>query len=172
MASLAVHDALRVSCELETDIKWPNDLLVNERKLCGILAETVETRLGRAVIIGIGINLTADALPVALRDRATSVQTETNNSVELKAVLQALVNALERRYEMLQSAGGRDEIIREWCARSSYASGKRIRIANGEEILAGTTRGLESNGALRVETDAGEIKSVSAGDVTILGTSV
>ena len=171
MASLAVHDALRVSCKLETDIKWPNDLLVNERKLCGVLAETVETPLGRAVIIGIGINLTADALPVALQDRATSVEMETNNSAESKAVLQALVNALERRYELLQSTGGRDEIIREWCARSSYASGKRIRIANGEEILAGTTRGLESNGALRVETDAGEIKSVSAGDVTILGTT-
>jgi BirA family biotin operon repressor/biotin-[acetyl-CoA-carboxylase] ligase len=168
MASLAAHDALRVSCDLETDIKWPNDLLVNDRKLCGILAETVDTRLGRAVIVGIGINLTAEAFPIALKATATSVQTATNNSADLEAVLQALVKALERRYEMVQAAGGEDDIIREWSARSSYASGKRIRIANGEEILAGTTRGLERDGALRVETDAGEIKLVRAGDVTIV----
>jgi len=63
MAALAVSDALRDACELKTDIKWPNDLLAGERKICGILAEAIETDKGRAVVVGIGINLTTEAFP-------------------------------------------------------------------------------------------------------------
>ena len=63
MAAVAVNDALREACSLETDIKWPNDILANDGKLCGILAETVETRLGRAVVAGVGINLTKHSFP-------------------------------------------------------------------------------------------------------------
>ena len=57
MAALAVHDALMRACALQADIKWPNDLCVDDRKLCGILAETVETASGPAAVVGIGINL-------------------------------------------------------------------------------------------------------------------
>ncbi len=167
-AALAVHDALLEACSLKTDIKWPNDILANNRKLCGILAETVETPNGRAVVLGIGINLTSSAFPPELRESATSVQLETGKVPDLENVLQHLMVALERRYEVLQSASAGDEIIREWSERSSYASGKRIRIASGQEVLEGTTRGLESDGGLRVETDEGEIRIVRAGDVTEL----
>src|SRR5215510_13717963 len=72
MAALAVGDALAEASEVYTDIKWPNDLLSSERKICGILAEAVEAPTGRAVIVGIGINLTADAYPAVLAEVATS----------------------------------------------------------------------------------------------------
>src|SRR5947209_14712523 len=62
-AALAVSDALAESCALETDIKWPNDLLAGGRKLCGILAETFETPRGRAVVLGVGVNLANSAFP-------------------------------------------------------------------------------------------------------------
>src|SRR6266853_5410931 len=58
MAALAVSDALMKSCGLRADIKWPNDILANDRKLCGILAETIEKVNASAAIVGIGINLT------------------------------------------------------------------------------------------------------------------
>ncbi|MDQ3472943.1 MAG: biotin--[acetyl-CoA-carboxylase] ligase, partial [Acidobacteriota bacterium] len=58
-AALAVHDALLEAYSLKTDVKWPNDILSNNRKLCGILSETVETTIGRALVLGIGINLTS-----------------------------------------------------------------------------------------------------------------
>lgn len=169
-AALAVHDALLEAYSLKTDIKWPNDILANNRKLCGILAETVETPNGRAVVLGIGINLTSSAFPPELRESATSVQLETGKVPDLEIILRNLMIALERRYEMLQSVRGGEEILREWSVRSSYASGKRIRVANEQEVLEGTTRGLESDGALRVETDQGEIRIVRAGDVTELRT--
>lgn len=171
-AALAVHDALLETYSLKTDIKWPNDILSNNRKLCGILAETVDTKEGRALVLGIGINLTSSAFPPEVHEIATSVQLEIGKVPNLEIILRNLMIALQRRYEMLQSVCGGEEILREWSVRSSYASGKRIRVANGQEVLEGTTRGLESDGSLRVETDEGEIRIVRAGDVTELRTLV
>ena len=167
-AALAVHDALLEALSLNTDIKWPNDVLANKRKLCGILAETVETAQGRAVVLGIGINLTSSAFPPEVDEFATSAQFETGKLPDLENILRSLMLAIERRYEMLQSVRGDEDIVREWSARSSYARGKRVRVANGQEIIEGTTRGLAADGALRVETDGGEIRMVRAGDVTEL----
>ena len=169
-AALAVHDALLEASSLNTDIKWPNDVLANNRKLCGILAETVETTKGRAVVLGIGINLTSSAFPPEVDVIATSVQLETGKLPDLETILRSLMLAIERRYERLQSVHGGEDIVREWSVRSSYASGKRIRVANGQEIVEGTTRGIERDGGLRVETNNGEIRIVRAGDVTALRT--
>lgn len=168
MAALAVADALKEACALDVDIKWPNDILAGERKLCGILAEAIETETGRAAIIGIGINLGESALPPELRDTATSVEAVIGSVPEIKTVLHALVRAIEDRYARLQAVGGDQETLREWAARSSYAEGRRVRVALDAEIIEGTTRGLERDGALRVETGTGEIKVVRAGDVTAL----
>lgn len=166
MTALAVQDALLDSCELQTDIKWPNDVLFNEKKLSGILAETVESPDGRALVVGIGINLSRHSFPSELESVATSVEAATGNQPNLEVVLQALARSLETRYPTLQTPNGPIAIAREWCARSSYCQGKRIRVSDGDESFVGTTRGLEGDGALRVETDGGEIRIVRAADVT------
>ncbi|MDQ1640298.1 MAG: BirA family transcriptional regulator [Pyrinomonadaceae bacterium] len=166
MAAVAAHDALLTTCSLETDIKWPNDILVDEKKVCGILAETVETPSGRAVVIGIGINLTQNAFPTELETIATSVEAATGVAPELTNLLESLVRELTTHYDVLNQPGGNAEIIRAWCMRSSYCEGKVIRAAEGTETLVGTTRGLERDGALRVETDDGEIRVLRAGDVS------
>jgi BirA family biotin operon repressor/biotin-[acetyl-CoA-carboxylase] ligase len=168
MTAIAVHDALLDVCALETDIKWPNDILVNEKKLCGILAETVETFLGRAVVVGIGINLTSKSFSPDLDGIASSVEAATGKSPEVEVVLEALARVLISNYRRLQHRGGPEVIIGEWCARSSYATGKRIRVSESNENFSGITRGLERDGALRVETDDGEIKVVRAADVTLV----
>lgn len=166
MAAVVVRDALLAAYAVETDIKWPNDILVGDQKLCGILAETIDTDRGRAVIVGIGINLNAVALPLARGNSATSVEAVTGSAPDPEELLHALFHLLEKHYGVLQSAAGPEEIVRAWCARSSYASGKRVRISSAAETLEGLTRGLESDGALRVETDGGEIKTFRTGDVT------
>jgi BirA family biotin operon repressor/biotin-[acetyl-CoA-carboxylase] ligase len=167
-AALAVRDALTGACALETDIKWPNDILFEGRKLCGILAEIVETRQGSACILGIGINLSEQAYPADLRGRATSVEGATGARVDLERVLDALLRHLAGRYAQLQAPAGRTAIIRDWSANSSYAEGKRVRVHTATEIFDGTTRGLEPDGALRVETATGEVRIVRAGDVHAL----
>jgi BirA family biotin operon repressor/biotin-[acetyl-CoA-carboxylase] ligase len=168
-AALAVRDALAEACALCADIKWSNDLLAHGRKLCGILAETVETVRGRACVVGIGINLNAHAFPSEIAARATSVEAETGLAPDGDALLAAIVRHLAREYERLHEPHGRDAMLADFRASSSYAEGKRVRVALGDdEVIIGTTRGLETDGALRVETDDGAIHVVRAGDVAAL----
>ena len=165
MASLAVYDALMRACDLRADIKWPNDLCVNDRKLCGILAETVETDRGLAVIAGIGINLLADALATVSAE-ASSVESATGTRPDGERVLTELMSSISERYDLLKTAAGREHTIREWCLHSSYANGRRVKVALNSESFEGTTRGLEADGALRVETADGNVRMIRAGDVT------
>jgi BirA family biotin operon repressor/biotin-[acetyl-CoA-carboxylase] ligase len=166
MAALAVGDALSDACDVNTDIKWPNDLLSGERKICGILAESVETPSGRAVIIGIGINLTAEAYPAEIASAATSVAEASGRVPEREMLLAALLRALSRWYSLLHEVDGPQKIVAAWTSRSSYASGKAVQVANGDEVWQGITRGVESDGALRLETTEG-MKIVRAGDVSL-----
>jgi BirA family biotin operon repressor/biotin-[acetyl-CoA-carboxylase] ligase len=166
MAAVAVHEALLDACAVEADIKWPNDLLVNEKKICGILAETVETSSGRAVVVGIGINLTNHSHPEASELEAIAVETVTGRSEQVEVVLTALIADLAKYYGVLNEPGGREIIIEAWCERSSYAEGKVVSLTDSEGSFVGTTRGLECDGALRVETYDGKIRLVRAGDVT------
>jgi BirA family transcriptional regulator, biotin operon repressor / biotin---[acetyl-CoA-carboxylase] ligase len=168
MTALAVCDALSKACGLRADIKWPNDLCFNNRKLCGILAETVDTETGPAAVIGIGINLKADGLPATVSSLATSVEAATGAPPDSTRVLTELLKAIGERYDLLQSPSGGEHTIREWCATSSYAIGRQVRVALERDTFEGTTRGLESDGALRVETAGGKIRLVRAGDVTAL----
>ena len=165
-AALAVREALREACGLEADIKWPNDLLAGGRKLCGILAETAEGARGRAVILGVGINLRRGSFPPEINDTATSVEEQTGRAPDAEQLLEALTRALSRFYETLHARGGAEEILRDWQRHSTYAHGRRVRVALAEETFEGTTRGLDPDGALRVETDDGTTRTVRAGDVT------
>ncbi|HEY0377257.1 MAG TPA: biotin--[acetyl-CoA-carboxylase] ligase [Pyrinomonadaceae bacterium] len=168
MAALAVTEALAQTFGLGVDIKWPNDIIAGGRKLCGILAETVETGAGRAVILGVGVNLDDRAFPPELKETATSVASLTGSAPDAEALLPSLLGALSHRYAELQAENGRQEIIDAWSRRSSYADGRRVRVSLPAETFDGLTRGLEPDGALRVETDQGEIRTVRAGDVTSL----
>lgn len=168
MASLAVRDALLATCTLNTDIKWPNDVLAEGRKLCGILAEVIETTVGRAVVVGIGINLSQESFPAELSESATSVEGVTGDKPDRDALLDALLGAVADHYGVLQGKGGEAATVQRWCESSTFAEGKKVRIENGAERLEGITRGLELDGALRVETEDGKVHQVRAGDVTAL----
>ncbi len=167
-AALAVHDALLEICSLATDIKWPNDIYASGKKLCGILAETVETDAGQAVVVGIGVNLAKNSFPPELSETATSVEEEMRVKVDKESLLQALLRALRKRYSLLQDEDGASRTLEDWKKHSSYAEGKRVAVSTGEDSFTGVTRGLASDGALRVETDAGEIRTIHAGEINSL----
>ena len=165
-AALAVRDALGAACGLEADIKWPNDLLAGGRKLCGILAETAEGARGRAVVLGVGVNLRRGSFPAEISDAATSVEEQTGRAPDAERLLEALTRSLARFYETLHQPDGPARILREWESHSSYARGRRVRVALAAETFEGITRGLAPDGALLVETDEGATRTVTAGDVT------
>ena len=165
MAAVAVHDVLTESVGLKPDIKWPNDVLVNEKKICGILAESAETPTGLAVVVGIGINL---KLPVdeAITASATAIESE-GGSVESDALLAAVIKSFDRYYEILQTPSGPETVIDDWRQRSTYFSGKEVKAEiENDKNITGITDGLEANGALRIRTPDGEIHAIHAGDVT------
>ena len=165
MAALATGDALNNAAGLQAEIKWPNDLLAGERKICGILSETVDTPDGRAVVVGIGINLTAEAYPPELAGVATSVQEQTARRPDKLHLLESLQKAIADWYEQMLAPDGSAKILNTWIDRSSYANGRLVDVVNGNETFRGITRGVEQDGALRVETGSNEIRVVRAGDV-------
>jgi BirA family transcriptional regulator, biotin operon repressor / biotin---[acetyl-CoA-carboxylase] ligase len=167
-AAIAVHDALEQLHSIDCDIKWANDVHVGGKKICGILAETCETAKGLAIVVGIGVNLKSSNFPPEIATVATSVEAETGRAPDAEKLLEVLTKRLAHFYEIFQAENGAEKIRDEWTRRSSYAFGKTVRVALENETFHGTTRGIEENGALRVETATGEIRIVAAGDVTNL----
>jgi BirA family biotin operon repressor/biotin-[acetyl-CoA-carboxylase] ligase len=165
MTAIVVHDALETLYGFECDIKWVNDVHVDGKKICGILAEATETKKGAAIVVGIGINLKSSNFPPEIAEIATSIETETKISPDMERLLQILTANLSQYYDLLSGESGAEKIRTEWARRSSYAFGKSVKVTMTNEIISGTTRGIESDGALRIETENGEILAIHAGDV-------
>ena len=165
MCAVAVHDALEEIFQIDCDIKWANDVHVRDKKICGILAETAETSKGLAIVAGIGINLNSSNFPPELEEIATSIEAETGKTPDAEILLQALTRFLSFYYELLNGAGGDASIRAAWAEKSSYFEGKSVKVTLANETICGTTRGIEDDGALRVELSAGEIKIIHAGEV-------
>jgi BirA family biotin operon repressor/biotin-[acetyl-CoA-carboxylase] ligase len=124
----------------------------------------IDTEAGRAIVLGIGINLTNNAFPEELIGQAISVQEATGLRPNREAILSALLPALSRWYALLHEPDGTGKLIAAWISRSSYADGRLVKVQNGDEVIVGITRGLEADGALRLETE-GTITTLRAGDV-------
>ncbi|MDQ6785749.1 MAG: biotin--[acetyl-CoA-carboxylase] ligase [Acidobacteriota bacterium] len=170
MSAVAVYETLN-ELGLKPDIKWANDVHIDGKKISGILAETCETNLGLAVVVGIGINLKSSNFPPELKEIATSVEQETNQTPDTEKLLQTLTRQLSTFCAILYGESGAEKIRQEWTQRSSYAFGKQVRAVLENETIRGATRGIETDGALRVETANGEIKIIRAGYVERLRAS-
>src|SRR5215204_1489360 len=117
MTAVAVHDTLETLFEIDCDIKWVNDILVSNKKICGILAETTETAQGLAVVVGIGINLKSSNFPTEIAATATSVEAETLQAPDLETLLQKLTFFLSSFCDILYGADGAAKIRDEWIRR-------------------------------------------------------
>jgi len=167
MAGVAVCDTL-LEFGAKTDIKWVNDLLVVEKKISGILAEAVETPSGLAVILGIGVNLRRAAVSDDHAEFATSLEELTSKKIAPDEFAECLTRYLTYLYTVLTDEPER--ILHEWQQRSTYFSGKDVRVRTSTGEFTGTTDGLEQNGALRVKLSDNSIVVVQAGDVERLRT--
>jgi BirA family biotin operon repressor/biotin-[acetyl-CoA-carboxylase] ligase len=164
MTGVAVHDTLQ-EFGLDPDIKWVNDVLIGDKKIAGILAEATDTPTGLSVVVGIGINVTSENFPDELAETATSIEAETELAVTFSELEQSLTKYLGYFYDILNAAEGPSQILDEWRKRSSYFTGKCVKVVLPNETFDGVTDGLEPTGALRVRTPDGNLKIVNAGDV-------
>lgn len=164
LAGVCLAQWLAAETPVAFGLKWPNDVLVGDRKLGGILCEATPARFGGvAAVVGIGMNVNAprDALPEAIRDRATSLRHETDRTFDVEAIARALRLHVVRWYDTLIQAGPRP-IFERWCHHEG-TFGRRVRIV--DEALDGTAVELAPDGALRVRLDDGTSRLVRAGDI-------
>jgi BirA family biotin operon repressor/biotin-[acetyl-CoA-carboxylase] ligase len=169
-AGLAVHAAVTDAFPgLNPDLKWPNDVLLNGRKFCGILTEmNSEATRVRHLVVGIGINVNQTKFPAELREIATSLKNETGTEWSRVELCAALLKSLDREYRsLLQDAGARDSILRRFQERSSSARGLKVRVEENGGI-EGITEGLDTRGFLQVRTGNG-LRTVLSGTVKIIG---
>jgi BirA family biotin operon repressor/biotin-[acetyl-CoA-carboxylase] ligase len=148
---LATQRAIEDVCGVHCDIRWPNDLLLNEKKLAGIM---VQSAASGVLIAGIGVNVNQTAFPEELRSIATSLRMETGQEHEKEALLDRVVSGCLTYSALLECAGKRD-ILRQFETQSSYARGKAVEVTDGNRVFSGVTAGLNENGFLRVETAMG-----------------
>ena len=163
VAAVAVVDALK-SAGVAATIRWPNDVMVGERKICGMLPEAVTTREGTLehVILGIGLNVNQRGFPAPIRTLATSMRIETGREHAVDGMLDAVLAALEGWYPRFVE-GGLGALLPAWLERAQ-GIGSRARAAEGSEGIA---VGLDSDGALLLRTDSGETVRVVAGEVAM-----
>jgi BirA family biotin operon repressor/biotin-[acetyl-CoA-carboxylase] ligase len=165
MAGLSAHAAIEAQTGLRPDVKWPNDLMLNGKKLGGILTEMhAEPTLVRFVIVGIGLNVNQEKFPADLSGTATSLRAETGKAQSRLELLARLLREFETDYNRFLREGSRS-ITERFPQVSSYARGKRVRVSNGSESYAGVTAGLLPEGLLQVQREDGALVTVFAGDV-------
>jgi BirA family transcriptional regulator, biotin operon repressor / biotin---[acetyl-CoA-carboxylase] ligase len=165
-AALAVRAAVsEIAPQLLADLKWPNDLLLGGKKLCGILTEmTSEATRVRYLVVGIGINVNQLKFPAALSEIATSLRIETRAEWSRVELCAALLKSLDQEYRnLVEDSDARSAILRRFEAASSSVRGRPVSIEeNGG--LAGVTEGLDERGFLRLRTQEG-LRTVVSGTV-------
>jgi len=170
VAGLAVARALEAH-GLSPRIKWPNDVLLQGRKVCGILTEIeAETDRVSFVVVGIGVNLnsTLDHFPLDLHEIATSVFLASGSMLDRARFAANLLADLERAYETFAS-DGLAPLVPEWNRRASMI-GSRVTVSGAGAEVVGTCEGIDADGALLLNDDAGSgRRRVVAGDVTVIG---
>jgi BirA family biotin operon repressor/biotin-[acetyl-CoA-carboxylase] ligase len=169
MAGLCVSEAVQQITELQPDLRWPNDLLLNGKKFCGILTEmNSEATRVRYVVVGIGININHASFAGELAPIATSLRIESGREWSRVELTAALLKSLDKAYRnlILNPAEARTAIFGDFERQSSYARGRRVRIEE-EPDFVGTADGLDDQGFLRVRT-AGGLRTVLSGTVRAL----
>ena len=166
LAGLSAQAAIQARTGLAIDLKWPNDLMLNGKKLGGILTEMyADTTLVRFVIVGIGINVNQEKFPGELSSLATSLRSETATNQSRLELLARLLREFESDYNRFLREGALSVTTR-FSQASSYAVGRKVRVANGADSFTGVTAGLAPEGLLQVEREDGRVVTVIAGDVS------
>jgi BirA family biotin operon repressor/biotin-[acetyl-CoA-carboxylase] ligase len=169
VAGLAVAKVLRDMFNLRVETKWPNDVLVKGRKICGILNEMNTTgETVNFVVVGIGVNTNFDVektLPEHLKRVSTSLENELGRKVRLEELFRGLLGKLENLYDHF-TKDGFDSILEEW---KSYASflGHQVEVTGSKEKLSGLALDVNNDGVLILRLEDGRIKHVFVGDVSL-----
>ena len=170
LSAAAVSAALEEVCKVQALIKWPNDVIVNGKKVCGILAEmSADMDNVQWVVMGIGINVgqRIEDFPEEIRDKATSLLIETGRSFQRCALAGAVMRQMEQRYDQLMDAG--EGAVVDYCRRHSATLGQEVLLVTREGSRKARAVDLADDGELIVENEQGQREKVVSGEVSVRG---
>lgn len=162
VAGLAAADCLREVCELEAELKWPNDVMLANRKVAGILVDVDQSTDPALAVIGIGVNVNQLDFPDEIADSATSIALATSVCWDVDGLAMDIVDDLFRVYGDYVDNGFED-ILARW---RNYMWGLRgrVEVACAGENIKGIIAGVDSGGALLIEADSGKQTAITAAD--------
>lgn len=164
VAALSVVNAIKKVSGITAGIKWPNDIMYNDKKLCGILTE-IKAQPDKVdfLIVGIGINVNSKIKD--LPDVATSIKEGTGKAVDRVLLVKSILSELENDYEIFQKKGF--GALRDECKKFSLVLNKSVKITVHHKVTTGTAVDIDEKGALIVEDDRGKAQRVFSGDVVL-----
>jgi len=168
IAALAVCRAIENECGIKAAIKWPNDILINNRKVCGILTELYTGNDGKSLIVGVGINANQDEFPAEIADIATSLKLELDDYTDREALVEGFAKAFEEYYEIFLKTGDMSE-LKDRYESLLINTGREVKVLVPGETITGTAGGIDERGRLLVKTSDGVIHPVYAGEVSVRG---
>lgn len=169
IAALAVSKTIQKVTGLKAEIKWPNDILINKKKVCGILTEmSAEMDKINYIILGIGLNVNTEEFPEEIAHKATSLKIEGKKSYDRKELTQELLFEIENYYRLFTKQETVDKLLEEYKACCVTLNKEVKIIRNGIEYI-GKAVGLTENGELLVEKEDGELIHVFSGEVSVRG---
>jgi len=171
ITALAVTDAIDKITGLTADIKWPNDIIINSRKVCGILTEIqADPDTIEYLVVGIGLNVNTprDAFPEELTQSASSLFMESGVKVERNILLAGILDSFERIYNKYEETESFTAIMDDYKAQCITLN-KRVKVFGRTEEFEGTAVDLTDNCELIVQLDDGTLKNVLSGDVSVRG---
>ena len=166
VAGVALVQAINEFSQTRAYLKWPNDILLNGKKVAGILTENYQNKTGSGVVLGIGINVNHAHFPVPLQHIATSMAMENGEIYERLPLITFLLNHLDQEYRSFLNEGV-SAIVDQW-NQNSDMFGRHVSLTQGTQTFLGTAMKLDEEGQLVIMMDNGEEIAFDSGEVTLM----
>lgn len=167
MTAVAVVKSIKICTQIKSQIKWPNDILINEKKVCGILTEmSAELDIINWVVVGIGINVNIEhrEFPEDIQENTISLKETSGKEISRVKLAQTFLQEFEKYYEILKRREF-SSILKEW-KLYSHTLGKKIRVDIGERIITGEAVDINEEGSLILKKEDGELLEIISGTIT------
>ena len=169
IAGLAVVRGVKESTGLEAMIKWPNDAVLNGKKICGILTEmSTEVECIRYVIPGIGINVNIDGFPEEIRATATSLKLEAGRNIKRSPVIAAVADSFEYYYDIFMKTSNMSGLKDDY-NKALVNKDREVLVLDPRGQYKGRAQGIDDEGSLLVRQEDGNVSAVISGEVSVRG---
>ncbi|MGN0155506.1 MAG: biotin--[acetyl-CoA-carboxylase] ligase [Lachnospiraceae bacterium] len=169
VSAMALAKAIKQVTSLDTMIKWPNDVIANGKKLCGILTESsTDLEYINYVVVGIGVNANQTDFPEEIKDMASSICLETGHKVNRAELLGTFLDIFEEYYETFLETEDLSKLSEEY-NHLLVNRGKEVKIIEKEQERILTAIGIDDKGGLIVENDCGQRETIISGEVSVRG---